>query len=93
MEHSHALTQWSLDDSVRPVRVVADGLIVCEIPPHAAGLDIEIGRRIAAAPDLLHALQGLVKELSDSDEEGLIEHAEPMIAARAAIAKATGTQS
>ena len=39
---------------------------------------------------LLIALKSLVKSLSEQDEEGLIEHAEPMIAARAAIAKATG---
>jgi len=47
-------------------------------------------RLIAAAPDLLEALQTIVKSLADQDDEGLIEHAEPMIAARTAIAKATG---
>lgn len=31
------------------------------------------------------ALQGIVTSLSDADEEGLIEHAEQMIAARAAL--------
>ena len=45
---------------------------------------------IAAAPDLLGALQELVEYLSDTDEEGLIEHSPTMVAARAAIAKATG---
>lgn len=49
-------------------------------------------RLIAAAPDLLAALQAIVDSLSLQDDEGLIEHAEPMIAARAAIAKATGTE-
>ena len=39
---------------------------------------------------LLIALKNLVTSLSEQDEEGLIEHAEPMIAARAAIAKAPG---
>ena len=45
---------------------------------------------IAAAPELLEALRGLVASLSDADDEGLIEHASQMEAARAAIAKAVG---
>ena len=49
-------------------------------------------RLIAAAPDLLEALQTIVKSLSDQDDEGMIEHAEPMIRARAAIQKATKEQ-
>ena len=48
---------------------------------------------IAAAPDLLEALQAIVKSLADQDDEGLIEHAQQMIDARAAIAKATGEQT
>jgi hypothetical protein len=47
---------------------------------------------IAAAPDLLEALKAIVKSLDDQDDEGLIEHAQQMIDARAAIAKATGAQ-
>lgn len=43
-----------------------------------------------AAPDLLKALTAIVKSLSDHDDEGMIEHAQQMIDARAAIAKATG---
>ena len=49
-------------------------------------------RLIAAAPDLLEALRTIVKSLSDQDDEGMIEHAEPMIRARAAIQKATKEQ-
>lgn len=45
-------------------------------------------RLIAAAPDLLAALKAIVKSLADYDDEGMIEHAEPIIAARSAIAKA-----
>lgn len=45
---------------------------------------------IAAAPDLFAALIALVGSLSKHDGERLIEHAEPMIKARAAIAKAEG---
>ena len=47
-------------------------------------------RLIASAPDLLEALNSLVTSLADNDDEGLIEHAPQMQAARAAIAKATG---
>lgn len=47
-------------------------------------------RLIAAAPELLEALQAIVKSLADQDDEGIIEHAQQMIDARAAIAKARG---
>lgn len=49
-------------------------------------------RLIAAAPDLLEALTTIVATLSEQDDEGLIEHAEPMQKARAAIAKAAKEQ-
>lgn len=42
----------------------------------------------AAAPELLAALQHLLTTMSVTDEEGLLEFAEPVAAARAAIAKA-----
>ncbi len=47
-------------------------------------------RLISAAPDLLEVLEALVSTLSANDEDGLTEFAEPMVAARAAIAKARG---
>lgn len=49
-------------------------------------------RLIAAAPELLDALKAIVSSLSEHDEEGLIEHVEPMRKARAAIAKAEGVE-
>lgn len=42
-----------------------------------------------AAPDLLDALCHLLNTMSVTDEEGLLEFAEPVAKARAAIAKAT----
>lgn len=39
---------------------------------------------------LLEALRAIVKSLSEQDDEGLIEHAQQMVNARAAIAKANG---
>jgi hypothetical protein len=49
-------------------------------------------RLISAAPELLQSLQAIVKSLADQDDEGLIEHAQQMIDARAAIAKAIGAK-
>lgn len=46
---------------------------------------------IATSPRLLAALEALVKTLAFHDEEGLIEHADEMVEARAAIAQARGT--
>ncbi len=64
---------------------------IAQIPVADDGRHTANARLISAAPELLEALQSIVQSLSDQDDEGLIEHAEPMIAARAAIAKATGT--
>lgn len=50
-------------------------------------------RIAAAAPELLEALQNIISGLSLGDEEGLVEYAPQMIAARAAITKATGATS
>ena len=45
-------------------------------------------RLIAQSPALAEALQALITSLADADEEGLIEHADQMVAARAALAAA-----
>ena len=47
---------------------------------------------IASAPDLLEALEFIINSLSDYDDEGVLDHVEPIIIARAAIAKAKGEQ-
>lgn len=47
---------------------------------------------IAAAPELLEALCNIVASLSEHDDEGMIEHAQQMVFARAAIDKATGVK-
>ncbi len=51
----------------------------------------ELARQTAQAlnqrDELLAALKAIVKSLADQDDEGLIEHAQQMIDARAAIAK------
>ncbi|HEX8350524.1 MAG TPA: hypothetical protein VF598_11220 [Hymenobacter sp.] len=55
---------------------------------HFGDVDAD-AKLLAAAPDLLEALKNVIAGLSMGDDEGLIEYAEQMIAARAAIAKAT----
>ena len=69
----------------------------CRYPDQDERYAIELAERqadrhlISAAPDLLEALIKLVDSFVATDEEGLIEHAEQMQLARAAIAKATGS--
>lgn len=94
-ETKHTPGPWSVRfDFVVQATSFDGGRLVPVAQPYGVNSDgtdlFANARLIAAAPELLDALQGLVKELSDSDDEGLIENAEPMIAARAAIAKATG---
>lgn len=50
-------------------------------------------RLMASAPELAEALEALVASLSVNDEDGLTEFAEPMVAARAAIAAARGEKA
>lgn len=52
--------------------------------------DLVIGTALSVADNLYAALETLVEKLCLDDDEGLIEYAEPMIAARAALAKARG---
>lgn len=49
------------------------------------------GNRLSVSDELEEALEGLLSSLSFDDEEGLFEHAEPVMKARAALAKANGT--
>lgn len=49
-----------------------------------------LGQTMQQRDELLEVLKSIVKSLADQDEEGLIAHAQQMIDARAAIAKATG---
>jgi hypothetical protein len=70
--------------------VYGNGYRIAKMTGGEINRDIANARLIAAAPELLDALQAIVKSLADQDDEGLIEHAQQMIDARAAIAKATG---
>jgi hypothetical protein len=63
------------------------------INPDVGKAASELRRLHQVNSDLLEALQAIVKSLADQDDEGLIEHAQQMIDARAAIAKATGKKS
>lgn len=64
----------------------ADGTLVAHVEPHAGN-----SRLIAAAPDLLAALQGLCIEYELPDSES--PRRKLWLAANAAIAKATGSAS
>jgi hypothetical protein len=89
---AHTPGPWRLTDE-RGSRWVQSEIedVVCRVFSSGGKARYEADSRlIAAAPDLLAALRAIVQSLADQDDEGLIEHAEPMIAARAAIARAEG---
>lgn len=95
MTTQHTPGPWNFyDDSndgkTNRIEIVAIGKTVARIYHSVPEEDLPNARLIAAAPDLLEALQDIVKSLVDQDDEGMIEHAQQMIIARAAIAKATG---
>ena len=92
MTTQHTPGPWFANDSLQ---------LFAETGQHIASLDSSTegfeggtlyanARLIAAAPDLLAAVQHLLATMSITDEEGLLEFAEPVAKARAAIAKAIG---
>ncbi len=97
MDAKHTPGPWSYYTEPQPNGcpiVGARGLMVAMLAhtinqPEQRDIALANARLIAAAPMLLEALQNIVASLSEHDDEGMIEHAEQMIAARAAIATAT----
>lgn len=91
-EHKYTSGPWEIQKAEDAYCIASVGNLV--IMPTAGKVKHDNSEAdanlIAAAPDLLEALETIVKSLSDQDDEGMIEHAEQMIAARAAIAKAIG---
>lgn len=88
-----ALT-WHADQHGRAFILEPDGTTVCEILAPALNSRATIARDLVhaqlSAVKLLAAARELVASLAKNDPEGLIEHAEPMVAMREAIAYAEG---
>jgi hypothetical protein len=84
----HSYAPWKAQTSTV---VDASGYYVCELSAHGKSEQVTLAnaKLIAAAPDLLAALTAIVISLVEQDDEGMLEHAQQMIDASAAIAKAT----
>lgn len=82
-------TKWSVDSEGD----IRDGEMLIAEPSYLSKYGRKNAALIAAAPELLSLLVEVVSELSDTDDEGLIEHTDWMIKARAVIAKATGQEA
>jgi len=93
----HPSYPWIIKTDYRPIADVEDGLTVCNTAGHensgffpTPGEGRANARLIAAAPELLAALQNLADRVY---AEGSAYCAEEVEEARAAIAKATGVAS
>ena len=96
MSAKHTPGPWSLSPAEDGVIEAQDGedfiCVAVAGNPEAAcrQRDLANARLIAAAPDLLEALRNLVGGIDASARGAVLRDAREMIAARAAIAKATG---
>lgn len=93
--NKHTPGPWAIDWNIGRLDIHSSGPLIATVPRNvrddeADRVAQQNARLIAAAPELLSALQAIVTSLADHDDEGMIEHAEQMVTARAAIAKATG---
>lgn len=88
----HTAGPWQLTVDSEYVRVTgADGTGLFFESLHQPGA-LEDGRLIAAAPELLEALEALDALWAESEAHG-VDFTHAIAQARAAIAKATGAQS
>lgn len=95
MSTKHTPGNWFVDVASSGLRVLTDdrrATIICqEIGPPSNPAAQADARLIAAAPELLEALRGLLSE-ANSASKPLHEYSEWSNKARSAIAKATGEQ-
>ena len=89
--NKHTPSPWFVDASRQEGLVIRhDSKMVCQIPGYGVGTRIDDARLIAAAPELLEALKGLVAWATDVRRD---DPAADLAKARAAIAKATGGEA
>ena len=85
MSAQHTPAPWSLGSNGASTKVVdADGKAVCMVTPRKGHWN---GDLLAAAPELLAALEGLLQYTGGWDET---DPTHPVVIARAVIAKAKG---
>ncbi|MFT0533976.1 hypothetical protein ACMHYJ_14280 [Castellaniella hirudinis] len=60
---------WSLDASTGPIRVIAKGVVICDVAPHRGGVGMANGRQIAASPAMLDALLAALSFVEDAEQD------------------------
>jgi hypothetical protein len=89
--NKHTPGPWFVDARQEGLAIRHDSKMICQIPGYGVGTRIDDARLIAAAPELLSALQDIANYTSDTHADCaakvLDENAK---IARLAIAKATG---
>lgn len=91
MKATHTPGPWRIGQERDRIVAGANGLHIAQVATQGMGFAADANAAlIVASPKLLKALKAIVNSLADQDDEGLIEHAQQMIDARAAIAEAEG---
>lgn len=91
MSGQHTPGPWSL----APAHVIigANGMRICQVPVRLDANDVADLRLIAAAPELLEALERLLADCGEAMSDGYVEnsiHINEVELGRAVIAKARG---
>jgi len=82
---------WKVSDEHNIISIIADGATLCQMSRHRTKGSVLIDARlIAAAPDLLEALQELYHLIDSTHDGERVFTTEMQKKAKAAIAKAKG---